>query len=163
MTAISASDRIQISMRKETAITATLGLVLTSVSPVSASTEQDYDENYAFRAAVMGPGSLTVCYSEEAPIEVEGLGKKDLFPHKIIIYDADCVSFDGEEILEKKGVMVELFNAHGAEIIDLNEFRNNNLEIPKVFESIDDDSVFLPSPFIDEDEEINEPDYSQTA
>ena len=141
-------------MRKEVALALSLGLTFSSASVVNASNEQDYDEAYNYRVSVMTPGSLTVCYSEERPIEVEGLKKKDLYPHKIIIYDADCVSFNGEEVLAENDLMVELQNAHGAEIVDLGEYRDNNLEVPKVFESIEDDSVFLPSPFIDEDENI---------
>lgn len=155
--------KIRFSMRNKEFLATSLGLVLSTSAPIYASSEQDNDDSYNYRVAVMTEKNIVVCYSEEGPIEVENLPPKKIQPQKIILYNADCEKFGPDGVTHEENAYVELQNPYGiSEITDLKKYRKDDSTIPNVFESIPDNSIFEQSPYIEEDKEEPE-DFVQLA
>ena len=121
---------------------------LPSASP-APSFQPDYPlnpDNYDWRAAIMGPKSIYICYSDSKPFHVED--PRQIPPVFIAVDNADCLEvLPTLEVVIYEGFTADIDNpasaaGDGYEITNLAEIRNAGKPYPPIFDNITDNTVY---------------------
>lgn len=120
-----------------------LSLLLAMGAPTAAgaqSAELNVPD-YTYRVAVITPRTITVCYTDNTP--VEQLSKPDdMIAERILVFDADCMVSTGNELEVFEGVNADLENYGGYEFTELGPYKEAGATEPPVFEGVSDSSTF---------------------
>ena len=128
---------------RRSGIASGLSLILAMLAPAAAgaqSAELDVPD-YAHRIAVITPRTITVCYTDNTPVE-QLRNPEDMIAERILVFDADCMVSTGNELEVFEGVNADLVNYGGYEFTELGPYKEAGATEPPVFEGVSDSSTF---------------------